>query len=243
MLWGGYPVSEAKHAIYFSNSCTPHRHMAPRTRAATRAERVHLLDLPAELLEAVALQLRTADNTSLAALALTSRALAAAAANVAKPVAQMLNELGLGGVPIHESLEHNTTIVRALKMALKRKRTRPCPMDGNDAAAQAEALSLIIACEPQASRAELVQGLLDLGFCSWPPQGCVFDLSLLPPLLEALKAYDTFEPGEWDDMFESLADDSSPNNMLRCWGPGHVHACTAYYKKFGENHWTAYCDY
>lgn len=230
------------HAIYFCTSCTPFIAMAPRTRAATRAERVHLLDLPAELLEAVALQLRTADNTSLAALALTSRALAAAAANVAKPVAQMLNELDLGGVPIHESLQHNTTIVRALKMVLKRKRMRKyCGMDGNDHAAEAEALSLIIACKHQAARGKLVQDLLCLGFSTWPPEGCVFDLSLLPPPLEALKAYDTFEPGEWDDMFEALAE-WGENNMVRRWGPGLVDACTAYYKKFGENHYTAYLD-
>jgi hypothetical protein len=211
--------------------------MAPRTRAATRAERVHLPDLPAEILEDLARQLSTADHAS---LALTCRPLAAAVANVAKPVAQMLNELGLGGVPIHESLQHNTTIVRALKKVLKRKR-RWCGMDGNDYAAEAEALSLIIACEHQAARGKLVQDLLYLGFSTWPPEGCVFDLSLLPPPLEALKAYDTFEPGEWDDMFEALAE-YGENNMVRRWGPGLVDACTAYYKKFGESHYTADLD-
>ncbi|KOO31847.1 hypothetical protein Ctob_012847 [Chrysochromulina tobinii] len=53
----------------------------------------------------------------------------------------MLNELGLGGVPIHESLQHNTTIVHALTMAAKPK---PKVQDGNDDAAGAAALSLII---------------------------------------------------------------------------------------------------
>ena len=69
----------------------------------------------------------------------------------------------------------------------------------------------------------------------------MFDLSLLPPPLEALKAYETFEPGEWDDMFEALAEHGE-NNMVRRWGPGLVDACTAYYKKFGKNHYTADLD-
>jgi hypothetical protein len=94
------------------------------------------------------------------------------------------------------------------------------------------------------SHVKLVQDLLYLGFSTWPPEGCVFDLSLLPPrlpALEALKAYDTFEPGEWDDMFEALAEHGE-NNMVRRWGPGLVDACTAYYKKFGKNHYTADLD-
>ena len=204
--------------------------MAPRTRAATRAERVHLTDLPAEILEDLARQLSTADHAS---LALTCRPLAAAVANVAKPVAQMLNELGLGGVPIHESLQHNTTIVRALKMVLKRKR-RWCGMDGNDQAAGAAALSVIIGCARQEKRAELVIELLAHGLRTWPQLGCVWDLALRPPLLAALEFYDTFEDhAEWHEMFDALAEEGG---LDTCYGPELLTVESVYFDKFQKNY-------
>jgi hypothetical protein len=209
--------------------------MAPRTRAATRAERVHLTDLPAEILEDLARQLSTADHAS---LALTCRPLAAAVANVAKPVAQMLNELGLGGVPIHESLQHNTTIVRALTMAAKPK---PKVQDGNDDAAGAAALSLIIGCALQESRAQLVIGLLDRGVHTWPLVGCEFDhSSLRPPLLAALEAYETFaDKAEWHKMFHALAD---RGDLDTCYGPELLTAEIVYYGKFKKNYAPEWSD-
>ena len=81
------------------------------------------------------------------------------------PVVRLLRKLGVGsGVPIDDSLKDHPTLVRALTMAAKPK---PKVQDGNDHAAGAAALSLIIGCARQESRAQLVIGLIDRGAVSY----------------------------------------------------------------------------
>ena len=149
------------------------------------------------------------------------------------PVVQLLRKLGVGsGVPIDDSLKDHPTLVRALTMAAKPK---PKVEDGNDDAAGAAALSLIIGCDRQESRAQLVIGLLDRGVCTWPLVGCEFDhSSLRPPLLAALEAYETFaDKAEWHKMFHALADRGDLNTY---YGPKLLTASHVYFDKFQKNY-------
>ena len=132
---------------------------------------------------------------------------------------------------IDKELINDEDIVRALEKALK---PHPKVMDGDDEALEAEALSKIITCKDQASRATLVTELLKRGVRSWPPPGCLFDLSRRPPLLAALEAHGTFsEEDEWDKMFDSLAEEG---DMDEAWGPKRIRGHTEYYKLFNKSH-------
>jgi hypothetical protein len=65
-------------------------------------------------------------------------------------VGQLLHSLGVGlGVPIDNSLKNHPALVRALEFAL---RPNPDVEDGNDMAAGAAALSVIIGCARQEKR-------------------------------------------------------------------------------------------
>jgi hypothetical protein len=155
------------------------------------------------------------------------------ASQVLESVEAVLNKYKIcANLSIAEELINDEDIVRALEKALK---PHPKVMDGDDEAQEAEALSKIITCKDQASRATLVTELLKRGVRSWPPPGCRFDLTRRPPLLAALEAYATFseEEEEWDKMFDSLAEEG---DMDEAWGPLRVSASTEYYKLFGENH-------
>ena len=135
---------------------------------------------------------------------------------------------------IHESLMLDKKIVCALEKALM---PAPIVMNGNDQAQEAEALSKIITCEHQASRATLVNALLKRGVRSWPPPGCHFDLTRNPPLLAALEAFDTFgAQDEWDSLFDSLIEYGE--HMDEEWGPLRVSASSEYYKRFKKIHWS-----
>ena len=136
---------------------------------------------------------------------------------------------------IDKSLNKDNQIVRALEKALK-----PAPkiLNGNDQAQEAEALSKIITCEHQASRAILVNALLKRGVRTWPPHGCQVGFSGRPPLLAALEAHGTFsEEDEWDSLFDSLIEYGE--HMDEEWGPLRVSASTEYYNLFQENHWSS----
>ena len=136
---------------------------------------------------------------------------------------------------IHDSLTHDLQILRTLEKALK---PSPKVMNGDDQAQEAEALSKIISCEHQSSRAALVTALLQRGVRTWPPHGCHFDLTRRPPLLAALEAHGTFsKEEEWDNMFDSLI--QYGGHMDEDWGPLRVSASTEYYKLFKENHWSS----
>jgi hypothetical protein len=154
---------------------------------------------------------------------------------VHESVEAVLNKYKIcANLSIAEELINDEDIVRALEKALK---PHPKVMDGDDEAQEAEALSKIITCAHQSSRAILVIALLKRGVRSWPPPGCRFDLTRRPPLLAALEAYATFseeEEEEWDKMFDSLAEEG---DLDEAWGPLRVSASTEYYKLFGENHW------
>ena len=147
-------------------------------------------------------------------------------------VVQLLHSLSVGrGVPIDNSLKNHLTLVRALEYAL---RPNPKVEDGNDQAAGAAALSVIIGCARQEKRAQLVIELLAHGLRTWPLSGCVFDLALRPPLLAALEAYDTFEDhAEWHKMFDALAE---RGNLDTCYGPELLTAERVYYGKFKKNY-------
>jgi hypothetical protein len=147
-------------------------------------------------------------------------------------VGQLLHSLGVGlGVPIDNSLKNHPALVRALEFAL---RPNPKVEDGNDVAAGAAALSVIIGCARQEKRAQLVSELLVLGLGTWPLSGCVFDLALRPPLLAALQFYDTFEdPSEWQEMFDALA---KRGDLDTCYGPELLTAETVYFDKFQKNY-------
>jgi hypothetical protein len=155
------------------------------------------------------------------------------------PVVQLLCKLGVGsGVPIDDSLRDHPTLVRALTMAAKPK---PKVQDGNDHAAGAAALSLIIGCDLQESRAQLVIGLLARGVRTWPLVGCEFDhSSLRPPLLAALEAYETFaDKAEWHKMFHALAD---RGDLDTYYGPKLLTASHVYFDKFQKNYESVWPD-
>jgi hypothetical protein len=138
-------------------------------------------------------------------------------------------------LPINDSLINDVDLVRALKKALM---PGPKIMNGNDQAQEAEALTKIITCEHQMSRAALVIALLKRGVRTWPPHGCQVGFTLLPPLLAALEAHGTFsEEDEWDNMFDSLAEHGE--NMDNEWGPLRVTATSEYYKRFKKLHWSS----
>lgn len=148
-------------------------------------------------------------------------------------VKKLLRELKVcRRVSIDDSLEGHPTLVRALEMAAK---PNPKVEDGNDDAAGAAALSLIIGCARQESRAQLVIELLGHGLGTWPLVGCEFDhLSLRPPLLAALEAYKTFEDKtEWHKMFDALAD---RGDLDTCYGPELLTAASVYFDKFQKNY-------
>jgi hypothetical protein len=147
-------------------------------------------------------------------------------------VGQLLHSLGVGiGVPIDNSLKNHPALVRALEFAL---RPNPNVEDGNDMAAGAAALSVIIGCARQEKRAQLVSELLVLGLGTWPLSGCVFDLALRPPLLAALQFYDTFEDhAEWHEMFDALAE---RGDLDTCYGPELLTAETVYFDMFQKNY-------
>ena len=132
---------------------------------------------------------------------------------------------------IDASLQHDPILVRALEMTLL---PHPKVMNGDNQTDESEALSKIITCASQKSRGWLVTELLRRGMRTWPAPGCVFDPTILPPLLAALKAYKTFtNKEEWQLMFEDLAQEG---RMDAPWGPYRVTAFTEYYKLFKENH-------
>ena len=136
---------------------------------------------------------------------------------------------------IHESLMLDKKIVCALEKALM---PAPIVMNANDQAQEAEALSKIITCEHQASRAILVNALLKRGVRTWPPHGCQVGFSGRPPLLAALEAHGTFgAQDEWDSLFDSLIEYGE--HMDEEWGPLRVSASTEYYNLFQENHWSS----
>ena len=147
-------------------------------------------------------------------------------------VVQLLDKLGVGrGVPIDNSLKNHPTVVRALQYAM---RPNPKVEDGNDQAAGAAALSVIIGCARQEKRAQLVIELLARGLRTWPQWGCVWDLALRPPLLAALQFYDTFEDhAEWHEMFDALAEEG---NLDTCYGPELLTAESVYFDKFQKNY-------
>jgi hypothetical protein len=147
-------------------------------------------------------------------------------------VVQLLDSLGVGrGVPIDNSLKNHPALVRALEFA---RRPNPNVEDGNDMAAGAAALSVIIGCARQEKRAQLVRELLVLGLGTWPLSGCVFDLALRPPLLAALQFYDTFEDhAEWHEMFDALAE---RGDLDTCYGPELLTAETVYFDMFQKNY-------
>ena len=155
------------------------------------------------------------------------------------PVVQLLRNLGVGsGVPIDDSLKDHPTLVRALTMAAKPK---PKVQDGNDHAAGAAALSLIIGCALQESRAQLVNWLLEHGLRTWPLVGCEFDhSSLRPPLLAALEAYETFaDKAEWLKMFHALA---NRGDLDTYYGPKLLTASNVYFDKFQKNYEPVWAD-
>lgn len=137
---------------------------------------------------------------------------------------------------IYKDLNTDRQIAHAIEKALK-----PAPkiLNGEDQAQEAEALTKIITCAHQSSRAILVTALLKRGVRTWPPHGCQVGFTLRPPILAALEAYATFstEEEEWDKMFDSLI--QYGGNMDTDWGPLRVTASTEYYKLFKENHWSS----
>lgn len=136
---------------------------------------------------------------------------------------------------IYKDLNTDKKIVDALEKALM---PAPIVMNGNDQAQEAEALTKIITCELQMSRAALVIALLKRGVRTWPPHGCQVGFTLLPPLLAALEAHGTFsEEDEWDNMFDSLAEHGE--NMDNEWGPLRITAASEYYKRFKKLHWSS----
>ena len=101
---------------------------------------------------------------------------------------------------------HQTTKVRdAMEWAMM---PAPKVKTGDDCVAESEALSAIIRCVTQRKRGALVAHLLyEHDFSSFPPAGCAFSPNVLPPLMTAVWAYDTFEDKrEWEEMFAALED-------------------------------------
>jgi hypothetical protein len=173
-----------------------------------------------------------------AAAAASARVPAAVAApQVLESVEAVLNKYKVCAyLAINKDLNTDRRIAHAIEKALK-----PAPkiLNGDDEAQEAEALTKIITCEHQSSRAILVTALLKRGVRTWPPHGCQVGFTLRPPILAALEAYATFseEEEEWDKMFDSLI--QYGGNMDTDWGPLRVSASTEYYKLFKENHWSS----
>ena len=138
--------------------------------------------------------------------------------------------LGAPVVEVTEVLKCDETFAAALTKAAQPK---PQLKNGNDAVRESEALSKIIKCEQQASRGQLVKFLLRKGFSSWPPPGCSFSLDIVPPLLAAIEAYDTYrDKDEWQEMFDCLLENGDSD---REWGPDFTTASSLFFSKFNTN--------